>query len=414
MTPVPVGHISAGRTVTFIQTTAGITGTFDSINDDYALLNFSSAVDGNDYELTIDKLTYDTAASSGNQLSLSQVLNALNTSDDADVQAFLYQIDLLSASGIGAGYNALVPSLSLNMDLIARSNSALFFDQISRYAFSDYKADDQDVYAYIMGALGSLSNTGGNLGAAWETYGIGAGKNIFTSGEAAIGIAGGGVWSDADGNDSIGSGTMKGVQTALYGRTGGDLGWGNLLLGYGRNWNKTARPIGFLGAAADSTWESDVYSVSLAGGWNMASDGPVKFQPTAALNYTRVNAESYFETGAGRANLSVDSGAYESLRHEAGVRAVCRAWENNEKGIQSDFKLLWVHEYADRDSTRTVSLAGERFQGSSARPSRDSLAAGVGLAFAMPGGMTGRLAYDSELSRDMTVQSLSLDIKIKF
>lgn len=86
------------------------------------------------------------------------------------------------------------------------------------------------------------------------------------------------------------------------------------------NANSERRTVGFAGANASADYDSYTFhaGAGLRQIWAVSRD--LEIQPTARLDYARVDAQSYTESGAGALDLSVAAQTYQELMISAGLR----------------------------------------------------------------------------------------------
>ncbi|MEQ1863524.1 MAG: autotransporter domain-containing protein [Micropepsaceae bacterium] len=145
----------------------------------------------------------------------------------------------------------------------------------------------------------------------------------------------------------------------------------------------------------------------------------LRVEPVLALSFAALDTDAYGETGsAGVALLNVEGASHQSLKSITGVR-VAYPLDILESGrkIVPEMRLLWGHEYLDDQAQFRAALASlpdNPFTVRGQRFSRDSLLAGVGLNVPLSSRAVLYVDYDFSLSRDQSVQSLTLGARISW
>ncbi len=145
----------------------------------------------------------------------------------------------------------------------------------------------------------------------------------------------------------------------------------------------------------------------------------LRVEPVLALSYAALDTDAYRESGtAGVALLNVEGASHQSLKSMTGVR-VAYPLDILESGrkIVPEMRLLWGHEYLDDQAqfrAALSSLPDNPFTVRGQRFSRDSLLAGAGLNVPLSSQAVLYLDYDFSLSRDQSIQSLTLGARMSW
>jgi outer membrane autotransporter protein len=97
------------------------------------------------------------------------------------------------------------------------------------------------------------------------------------------------------------------------------------------------------------------YSTFISGGYDFHC-GHLTVGPTAALQYTYVNIDSFSEHGS-LAPLDIHSQSAESLRSDFGLRAFYQ-WQIGKVLVEPSLRAAWEHEYKYSDLPITAGFAG--------------------------------------------------------
>lgn len=201
---------------------------------------------------------------------------------------------------------------------------------------------------FIEGTGGSASVDGdGNAdGYDFDNMGITVGADKRVSDNLAIGILGAYGQSDASlvNGGSIEAESFKG---AIYATAFNDGFFVDALLGAGVNSYETSRSsVGGFAVGDPDGWE---LNAMVNAGYDLHR-GNWTFTPTASVAYTRVNLNSFNETGS-LSPLSYPDQHQDSLRSELGARIAYKAVFGGVT-VTPQVRLAWQHEF--KDSTQSM------------------------------------------------------------
>ena len=302
--------------------------------------------------------------------------------------------------------NARMPSLAATGDNLIGETL-----QAARAAVSE--TTEWQVSGRYMNDTGRLESDGVAAGNQWKTNGFMVNLDRQINSNLMIGAAAGGSWSYIDISRDSGNVDATSLNSRLYAAWFEGPWHVNGQIGYGRNWMESKRYIAFGADTAKAKWNSDVYAISLGGGYDVdLSDGWI-LEPNATIDYTRVQDESYSEHDS-IANLSVDANNYDSLRHQIGL-ALRRGFTLDANMVlRPEVRLTWAHEYLDSQVRSSASLFGQSFTTQGVKQSRDSAIIGLGMNMQFNETIGGYLSYDAELSSDKMSQGVSVGIRFNF
>lgn len=157
-------------------------------------------------------------------------------------------------------------------------------------------------------------------------------------------------------------------------------------------------------AKADT--ESDQYAANLGFGYNLQMQG-FDLNPFAQVSYTRLEIDSYDETGAGGLNLNVEDQDVESLESVLGAR-LAYAWSHAYGVLLPQFRAEWHHEFKENSRTINTSfvndISGNQnvMQVRSDSPDRDFAIIGIGLSGVFQGGLQVYGSFETLLAQKAT------------
>ena len=193
--------------------------------------------------------------------------------------------------------------------------------------------------------------------------------------------------------------------------------YANGLLSFGYNNYSNTRNIGFLGENATSSPSGQQYVGNLDFGYDFHPDKNWVVGPTLGGTYTHLDIDSFSESGAQVADLSVHDQSADSLRSRLGAHAVFQTYTGDVL-LQPNLTLMWQHEFLDDSSGITSSFndfASNSFTIQTAEPSRDSALIGVGLTATLSNSMALYLNYLADVGADdYYAQSIVGGFKARF
>ena len=329
---IPLDTIISSEDYTFMTTGSGISGEFTLL--DTSLIDFTAAVQGNDYHIIINRSPFQRVARTWNQHRISPYIERTYVSATGDYLNVLNEMLWLSTddevrNAMDQLDGELYPTLSI-ANLQATSNfNRMIADQL-RPGIDTDSANHRHTTSSIMldEKVVRAQNNGGNLWTSWITsYGLGGQASDdgnahgydYSTGGLAVGI-------DRQLNDHIQFGLLYGngfASTRLNGLTASSSInshlFGAYLKGRYADWYSTTlfnmgfdnydsrRHIAF--NAIDRTtqskhdgWQSTAYQEI---GRTLPFRRGSYFQPYVALQYIYLRQNGFNETGADSVDLQV-------------------------------------------------------------------------------------------------------------
>jgi uncharacterized protein with beta-barrel porin domain len=272
-----------------------------------------------------------------------------------------------------------------------------------------------------------LANLGQNQGSQNSAFS----KATYTAGNAAAGISfrisphlAAGVLFDYNHTDaktdSVGSKTrVDSYSPGLFG-TFFDKGfYANGLFSFGYNSYSNNRALNFGGfsSTAHSSPTGTQYLLSGDVGYDFQPDRHWILGPTLGVQYTHIDVNSFTESGAGPADLSVNSTSLDSLRSRLGGQLTYQIHSGSIL-FQPHLTAQWQHEFLDTTYgvSSQLDLPGAApFGFKGAALGRDSALLGFGLTATLDNSMSAYVDYLAELSSyDYFIQSVQGGIKAAF
>ena len=452
------GTIATNDTFTIIQTTTGISDLGAAVESTVAT-QFAGSVVGNNYILTATTRPFVDLAVGGNQLGIARALDAMTANDltvalgalpESQFAAAVQQLDaaphiaaagtaiptITAANGHITGHMAGLRSGDAAMGYMQSSPVGMSFAQAAQdprmlrqtidaasapAARVEAQADGGESlltwrpFAKVYGTFAEQDTTASQTGYDANTVGVIAGIDTALGEAVHAGLMVGYSYTDIEYDQSRGDADVHSLRVGPYATF--DLGRlfidASVTMGY--HWNDATRKVtvGTFTGEADS--EYNAWDLALYGGVGYDIDVyGVTVTPLASLQWVHYEQESFRESGAGAANLAVDSWETDSLRHVLALKA-SKVFDCGTMKIVPECYMGWGHEYLEDDkiTSRFVGQATP-FSFESDSDSRDSLLYGFGASFLLNENISVFVRYDGTCSSQQTVHNVAAGLRIDF
>ncbi|WP_432797902.1 autotransporter domain-containing protein [Poriferisphaera sp. WC338] len=425
-----------GDTFTVIQTTTGVTGTFDSITDNLpAMFSFTQSISGNDLVLTVVGQPLGSTVTARNLVFAAEAFERIrNDSPTGDIATVIDQLETLTNTQLIVAFEQIVPNYLVtqaeatfkgidvqnnningrlnelrygvpggmrnNLQIETPQQTSIDPEEEMRYALLLQVAEEsleqqQETFRFggaeqgVWGAWVSGFGTFGDFDAAssqagfeFNTGGITLGFDYRIFDTLAAGAYAG--WSNTGTTVDGGQGTnsFNSVNTGMYMTWFNEEGfYASGLVGGGVNFYENNRRIVF--GTIDRVAESDptgFYFQTLATGGYEFKFKDFAIGPQLALQYVNLQIGSHNETGADSLNLNVGAFNGNSFVTRLGFRSSFEFETSNMKFVP-EVVGSWQHEYLSPIDTVDVNVpaGGQTFTYTGIGESRDSGLFGVNL-----------------------------------
>jgi|GEM_PF-657941 len=264
--------------------------------------------------------------------------------------------------------------------------------------------------AFVSGVIGGgeQSKTDQEEGFEFKTAGLTGGVDYRWSNEFVFGVAGGYANTGLDLGGAGGGLDAQGLNFALYGTYyRNEKYYFDGVFNLSRNGYDMDRVVDYtIGSAhyqkvAKGDPDSNVYALSLGGGYEVASVNGYTFEANGRFQYLDSTISSYEETGAGAYNLSIEKQDMSLITVSAGglfTKAFSFKWGV----LVPQLRLTWDHEFAGDAATIKGSFVNgpgggfnPTFSFKTDEVDRDYFRLGAGTTLVRPGGATAFLQYET-------------------
>jgi outer membrane autotransporter protein len=278
------------------------------------------------------------------------------------------------------------------------------------------------LWGSALGGTGSIVGSGNSATLTYSAGGFATGADYRVDPGLLVGLglgyASGMQWL----NGFSGRGSSDSYQASVYASFASSAFYLDALAGYGFNDNQMTRQIvipGLQPRTAMGRTGADQFLAQVEAGYQLGIYLPAAatLTPFARFQTSTVTQASFTETGASSLNLNVAQQTTKSMRSTLGAElagAVDVGWRDK---LALQFRLGWVHEYADTSRPVLASFAGNpgaSFTVFGAAPQRDSAVLGFGANTAIADRTSLYLRYDGEVGTGADSHSISAGFRVSW
>lgn len=360
--------------------------------------------------LVVDLGAIESLFESGLPLAVAQrelLLNAMQTAT-RDVGARLFQL----RAGLSLGENGPAGAAGP----VGREAVRLGIDGKTVHEAKDGKSAPEDPFRHIqlfaMGDFGAfdVNDTGSLAGYGSDVWVGTVGAEYRFNQNLAVGAAASYVNSDTEISRGIGGVDVEGVAFSAYGSAVWRDFYFDLLYSFGVLDEDISRHT-LVGRMAHGNAENRNHALEFNGGYTFQL-GALRTGPLATVKWVHGDLDGYRERGGGTAALEFPSQNFDSLISRFGWQVSYTA-PTRFGSLTPQLRASWDHEYLDSADAVSASLLqtpfttiagstitkGDRFSAATqtAKPGRDYLSLGAGLAAQLGDRVTASLEYETHL-----------------
>lgn len=238
-------------------------------------------------------------------------------------------------------------------------------------------------WAKGFGSQGSQGNVNNMNGYDTEAYGLMLAYDKPLNNQTRVGLGGGYANSTIDGNNSSGSTDIDSYQVTGYLHYAPGPWFVQAALTAGVNDYESTRHIVFPGvnrtATSDYTGQQYTGIVTLGRHFEL---NETTITPLASLQASHIRVGSYTESGAGDANLRVESQDYNFVQSTLGVKAE-RVIRSGNSTYSPEVHVKWLHDFNSTTMEQDAAFTGggASFNAQGIKQDRDLYNVGAGITF---------------------------------
>jgi outer membrane autotransporter protein len=419
---------------TIVGADGGVTGTFDTLDQNMPFVDLALAYDANHVyiDATRNAVSFCDVAKTANQCSTGGGVESLGNGhplydvvaavpdEDSARQAF----DQLSGEIYASIKSALIENGHFVRDAVN--------DRI-RSAFGDASGADMLVMGY--GEGGPRPASADSIGPVAWGYAFGSWGSFDGDGNATMVTSNGGFLTGIDGEitSNIRLGLLAGYSRSSFDvgdrASSGDSDNYHLGLYAGGKWNALRLSGGLAYTWHDIETNRSVafpgFSDSLSGDYNAGTfqvfgeagyridAGPVAFEPFANLAYVNLHTDGFTEDG-GDAALHIPGETTDATFTTLGLH-VSSAFDLGGMKATAHGTLGWRHAFDDTTPISTNAFAGgDLFDVAGAPIAKDAALVEAGLDFTITKAATLGLAYQGQIASHATQNGFKADLSVRF
>jgi fibronectin-binding autotransporter adhesin len=458
----PAGNIIlTGDTFNIIEADGGITDNGPTITDNSAVLSFTGSVSGNFYQLAASRQAFasavglggggplaaidsDMANASGDYITLINALTALNSNELSNAGEQLDPLPHASATTVSLRTTQQMAGNLVNYLSARRSGieRTMMFDAQTRerqLLIADASSDprtlahvinenkriekmqqdesDSQIKGFFrpFGVFYNHDSTSGMIGFNAKAVGTQFGFDKSFGPNLILGIGGGYSHSFINFKERNGEGDVDSFRVGPYASYFKNNFFVDTAVSFGYHKNKNERDIRFgtINRTANSDYDAYDLSVYAGTGYDFHIEDWTA-TPTASIQYISYRNESFRETGAGAAGLSVNAATSESLRSKLGVK-LSTLTELYGTKIVPELFVGWAHEFLDDENIRARFVEGAaKFTTEVDDEWDDSVYFGAGISALLRKDTSVFVRYEGEHSSGNSINSLNVGITVLF
>lgn len=439
------GAYTVGTRSTILTATGGVTGTYDTLTDNAAFIDFALAYDANNVFLDVAQISASFASVAGtpNQAAAAGATQSLGAGNAVfDAVLGLSATDAQRAFDLLSGeIYATSKAVLLNQSEILRNAlDDRLLQPGGEQSASDQFATSQRMLslapdgaactaaACALGnrpaltawarALGSWSSTDddGNAGSATtQTGGMLAGVDATFDARWRVGLAAGYSHTGVDVDSRASTASINSYHLAAYGGFRQGPFAARLGATYSFHDIGTERNVAFPGFSGETDASVTARSAQVFGeaGYDVHL-GRITVQPTAGLSYVNIDSDG-FDEDDGAASLQADAENDALLFSSLGLRAAT-VTEAFGVPLRLHGMLGWRHAFGDTtlESRFRFSDGGAGFTISGLPVARDAALIEAGADLALTGGLTLGLSYAGQIAPDSCENAVRADMRLRF
>ena len=286
------------------------------------------------------------------------------------------------------------------------------------------QGDGLSIFAAGAGTFGEVDGNTGRSGYDFTSgqFTIGMDQVLARGivGGAMLGYDHASVDIDDDGGEVDVNSLRFGMYGSLYGQVLGQMAFLNGFVGGGYHLYDSERTmrVGGLTRTADASPDGLQLDISFGAGINVPiEDTPWSVYPTISLYYSRLEIESYTESGAGSLSLDIGKQKAHSLRTQIGAR-LAGMYQVGDMTLIPEFRAMYQNEAEDQSrgvSAQIASGGAGAFRFNTTPIGRDSFILGAGMTVVNQDDIQWYVDYSTELGRtDYVVHNLRVGVSVEF
>ena len=433
---------AAPKTYTIVTATGGVAGTYSGLTSNFAFVTPFLSYDPNNVFLTL-QTSFAGGGGTRNEVDVGKVLDQISGSAKGDLgtvvtdlanltrQQGLPALDAISGQpwadfGTMNTNNGMMFMNALGQQMAnARGAASAGQRQALAQACEIADCDGTGPLSAWASALGGLGSVLGDGNAATLTYnfaGAATGLDYRIDPRFLVGIGVGYTHGWEWVNSFPGQGYTDSVSVAVYGSYTQSGFYVDALAGYAYYDNQVHRQIMIPGLdqrTASGNTGANQFLGQIEGGYKFDVYAPAAatITPFGRFQITSVTQNGFTESGAQSIDLNVFQQTTNSQRTTIGADLAGAIGIGGDRKLNLDFRLGWMHEFADTSRPITAAFAGapgNAFTVFAAPPGRNSAVLGLSAMANIAATTQLYLRYDGEIATGTDNHAINLGVRFSW
>jgi len=388
-----------GGTHTIVETTNGLTGTFDSVTSDSKYREMSLAYDAKNSYLNM-RSNFKKAGARGTRGNVASAIDdAYSNSSSDDMVTVVDELFTLDDGALNSALDQISGTTHSVSSTVAPARQGAFYQNLfgrtggttglGFLGLNDRQSDPLTMLAsggpvasdagftltrdgqklpygtWIKGYSVTGNRHGDDVGSRYD-YTIGgaiAGFDYLINPNIRAGVAVGYSKTNVDMKQLRDNSDAESWQGAIYGSyvPTSKLWYVDAAFAYSKNSYETKRYLNFgnIYRVARGSYDGSDISGYLEGGYKVPIFGGITATPLASFLAMCNHTDSFTETGAGALNLESDSNHTDSYQSGLGVKLSREFKAAKDFTLTPEFGAKWLHEFGDTEANINARFAGE-------------------------------------------------------
>ena len=363
------GQYEGGTRYTLIDAAGGVTGTFDTLDQDLPFLDLLLGYDAHHVYLDVQRNDVDFAIVCGdgtfNQCQVAGALDAIGHDHPipTDLETLLAEVTTLTLDQARAGFDRLSGEAHGSLAGILFEGHALYGQAVSRRIADRREAVGADrlhggAWVRAYGASSDLDDDGNAHAVDLEQRGLAVGFDAWGGEHWLVGASFNAMRVEADFRPGD-RGEADAKNASLYASVQGEHAYLDVVTSFAWWDNEVTRAIvvGDIDRQARSEYGGHRFVTHLEAGWAFDLGGHQQLTPLVSVEYARLDQERFREAGADDLNLVGGSQDVERTTVSAGLRWTT-AFERGDWTIEPTVQARWLHAFGDEHAEQTLAFVG--------------------------------------------------------
>ncbi len=418
-----------------LLTGINVSATAVSVDDNSYQYSFSVVDNSADTDITVSRKTINSMATTTTNANIGTVLEANTTSTNTQIAAVIDNVaDAVDQSAVNEVLEAVAPTVDAGAIVAANtvSNQAISLVNDRLAALRDGSAETGMVagdmaqglkaWGQVFGKKANMDQRDGIDGFDAKTLGFAVGLDTSNiSDNATVGLAFSYGNTNVDSENATKTDTeVDSYQLTVYGDV--DIDNRTFVTGYAAYaWNdidQTRYNVGGVsGLNANSDTDSDQFAIGAAIGRDYNTRQGFVVTPSLSVDYTNISTDGYTETGAGGANLTVDTEDFDVLKMGIGVETSWEVEQEDGSIFKPSLRAGYSYDLIGDEVETTSSLegiSGTSFKSRGADAERSEFSLGAGVTYFSTDNWEFTANYDFEAKSSYDAHSGYLKAAYRF